>query len=113
VTGETVAAGYVGAYNVTVADNTTATVNIVADSAVYQYCSQNWLGSNKFPAIPTSIEDGQEWMTESQNFWSFVYGWTSVAVITLVVLTFLRQTVYKSIRAYYFSPYKVRDHFAI
>jgi hypothetical protein len=68
----------------------TATVTIAEDAQNYQFCNQDFrrYQGRSFPAIPKFQQD--EWMTDDQTTVSDIYGWFSVAILALVLLTLFR-----------------------
>ena len=58
----------------------------------YKYCNQNLIKpgrGNTFPFIAAQQPEGEEWMTEDQEFVTTIYGTSSVGVIIIIVAMFL------------------------
>jgi len=81
-----VSESYVGARNLTLHDGSQFPVEVTADQYEYRFCKQFLFRSSPptFPAIPTFLNDGYEWMTEPQEVYAAVLGWTSLVVLIFV-----------------------------
>ena len=66
-----------------------ANFNITNETDAYRYCNQDLrsYGEVSFPALPTLQREGFEWMTDNQERVTIVYGWTTVAVVAVVVIS--------------------------
>jgi len=84
---------YIGKYNITVLDGLQKTVNITSDSAVYRFCYQNYLHPNDIWSLYFPPKPDANWMTESQLYWTHVFGWTCIAIIALVAFNILRMSL--------------------
>ena len=65
---------------------------VTSKSTEYRYCLQDLMTpghGNTFPFIPNQQPPGEEWMTESQEDITVIYGWSSVGVTAVVVISFL------------------------
>eukprot|EP00980_Cylindrotheca_fusiformis_P003465 scaffold774_cov75-Cylindrotheca_fusiformis.AAC.2 len=87
-TEESVNATQIGNY--TIEDET---VMVDSTSDVYRFCNQDFILRPSGPNYPFIYREGEEgfgeWMSEEQRFLSRLFGWTSVAVLSLVVLKFI------------------------
>jgi hypothetical protein len=61
----------------------------------YQYCLQDFFRFAKddkaFPFVPSKQPEGKEWMTPEQEIVTSIFGWSSLAVITVMCLSFVRR----------------------
>eukprot|EP00592_Proboscia_alata_P017280 CAMPEP_0194400054 /NCGR_PEP_ID=MMETSP0174-20130528/126998_1 /TAXON_ID=216777 /ORGANISM="Proboscia alata, Strain PI-D3" /LENGTH=212 /DNA_ID=CAMNT_0039196523 /DNA_START=426 /DNA_END=1061 /DNA_ORIENTATION=+ len=74
---------------------------------VYQFCNQNlWSKPGAFPALPRYQTEGEEWMTNEQEVVTSLFGWTSIIIVVFVVLSFVYQFLFLSIRSLFWSSYK-------
>lgn len=93
-------------------------INLDENNTEWRYCNQDFilrstLRSVDFPFIYKEGEEGfGEWMTDEQKILSKLFGWTSVAVIALVVLKFLRG-IYMKIRRQFRADVEVRENVCI
>ena len=74
----------------TLGSNTTYTVTVDSENdSTFRYCFQDMLRSTgrSFPAIPEFQPEGGEWMTEDQERVTTLYGWTSVGVLAIVIVS--------------------------
>lgn len=65
--------------------------SISENSNSYRFCNQD-LRTNRwqsFPALPKLQRSGFEWMTENQERVTEIYGWTTVAIVSIVGLSLL------------------------
>jgi hypothetical protein len=83
---------YIGNYTVAARSDTGTNqvdhVEISAETTEYRYCLQDLIRSgngNSFPFIPEQQPKGDEWMTADQEVVTTIFGWSSVAVIVVVV----------------------------
>lgn len=99
----------VGTYNLKRADgrNVTSDVVIDTDTASFRYCLQDYMryGNLTFPALSRWQPEGGEWMSEDQETVVDVYGWTSLAVI-FVVLIFFASIVFSGVRSMFSTGHK-------
>lgn len=82
-------------------------VSLSNDDKTYQYCLQDMIYSNdglKFPPIP-SYQD-IVWMTNSQEEASKLLGWTSVGILALTGIVFLRKLYVQTIRKFFIDTYR-------
>lgn len=81
---------------------------ILENPLIYDYCLQDFFRHNKdvwvFPFIPQFQIVNEEWMSDSQERVTTLFGWTSVAVIGLVLLSFWYM-LYKNCRAWFHGVY--------
>lgn len=67
----------------------------------YRFCNMNMMSFHSgvtFPFVPTVSSDEvqpTEWMTEDQILSTTYYGWTAVAIISLIALVFLKRATKK------------------
>jgi hypothetical protein len=67
-------------------------VTIAADEPVYKRCQQDFFrmkGAFRFPFISEFQPEGQEWMTADQEIISDIFGWSAVAVLVVMLASFL------------------------
>lgn len=68
-------------------------LELVPGNPQYRVCSQNLiaLGNDRrtFPFIPERQPEGDEWMSPGQIDVTTVFGWTSVAIIAIVIIKFV------------------------
>ena len=68
-------------------------VTVSATDSPFKYCLQDFFrypkGEQSFPFVSKFQLDGEEWMTEDQELVTDVYGWASVGVLAIVVLSFI------------------------
>lgn len=84
-----VAAEYAGSYKLNGIDEV---VTVEDDSNVWQFCNQDFiLRGFDYPGV---AEYGA-WMTEEQRLLSKLFGWTSIVVITLVLLKIFLSIILK------------------
>ena len=84
-------------------------VTLTANTTIYKYCRQNFLHHESgfyFPFIYRNQPNGGEWMTPDQIRLSYIFGWTSVAVIGLILSKFIISTL-KWLRTLFVSEYQV------
>lgn len=87
---EAVSSAYVGTFSGKTGDGESIDFTVVEGDTTYKYCNQDMLRYKPwpaFPAVPSSQPEGGEWMARGQEF-SFIFGWTSVAIIVFVVLIY-------------------------
>ena len=92
-----------------VKDRPATTVEFASDDVDYRYCNQDLLSPREgrsFPFTPDKQPDGDEWMTDDQEIVTLVFGWSSVAITALVILTFVWGWV-GSVRSLFQSSYEV------
>ena len=81
---------------------------IIENPVQYEYCRQDFFRYQNdiwtFPFIPQFQIFGEEWMSDSQERVTTLFGWTSVAVIGLVLLSFWYM-LYKNCRAWFYGVY--------
>jgi len=97
-----------GSFNVTFINNTTEVpIQITTATEGYKYCDQELIRSGVFPPLPTQQRDtGGTWMDESQEKFSYMFGWTAVAVLTIVSAS-LAYLLYKAfVKPFFFKSYK-------
>jgi hypothetical protein len=77
------------AYNITVAN----------DAQPYKFCNQDMLRYRgaAFPPLPKFQPEGEEWMTDDQEFLAKLFGWGSIGVIAIVGVTFLQLFIRKRV----------------
>lgn len=95
---------YIGTHNISVANGSYAIVTLNADDQTYEFCKQDMLRYQPFPAlpIPSNQPADAKWMSSSQNF-TVVYAWTAVGVVFYVIMLFMRDA-WEKIRNYYLAP---------
>jgi hypothetical protein len=88
-------ASYVGEWTITPFNHSeTVDIMIPTDGEVnYKYCLQDFFRFPKadkaFPFIPEFQLEGQEWMTTDQELVTNIFGWSSVGVLVIIVLSFV------------------------
>ena len=65
------------------------------NSTIYTYCKQNLLNRESFviPLIPSF--QNNNWMTEDQEVIVSVFCWSSILIITMIFLFFLKTIIYR------------------
>ena len=84
----------------------------VVDGTSYKYCNQNLIKpgrGNTFPFIAAQQPEGEEWMTEAQEFVTTIYGSSSVGVILIIICMFMWGWV-ESCRTLFYGSYSVRNY---
>jgi hypothetical protein len=91
----------------TESSSTTSTVVSPFDST-YRYCLQDLYRTEgrNFPALSAFQPVGDEWMTSEQETVTNIYGWTSVAVLVIVILKFIWGWL-EDLQGFFRSTYKV------
>jgi hypothetical protein len=88
-----VASRYVGSWSVQPPEGNAVQVNVAATDPSFHYCLQDFYSfprdENSFPFISKWQPEGAEWMTDEQETVTDVYGWSSVGVLVVVLLSFL------------------------
>lgn len=73
-------------------DNRLVDVTITPETEVYKPCLQDFFRFPKkeqaFPFIPKFQREGEEWMNDTQEDVTNIFGWTAVGVIGFVLLRF-------------------------
>ena len=70
-------------------------VTVEAGDQRYKFCQQDFFrltpdeNQSKFPFLPENQPEGGEWMSDDQEILSNVHGWTFVAILCTVVLSFI------------------------
>ena len=103
---------YLGTWNVTTAEHQSIlNVTISENDMSYRFCLQDLLRTkgHGFPAVPKFQPKGDEWMTSDQEVVTTIYGWTSVGVMGLVLISFLWAIV-KSFRRIFKGTYKINQN---
>jgi hypothetical protein len=79
------------------------------DDASFRYCLQDFFRFSRddrsFPFVSKYQLEGQEWMTDDQETVTDVYGWSAVAVLGIVLLSFLWGW-YGSVRSLFRGTYE-------
>lgn len=83
------------------------TIVIAEDDPVYKFCAQDFILRENGPDFPFIYREGDgEWMDEEQQFLSYFFGWTAVAVISLIGARLL-MTLAGALRTLFASAYHV------
>jgi len=99
---------YAGTWIITTGDKVNGTIITVSpDDASYRFCPQDLfrVEGGGFPSVPKFQPEGNEWMTSDQEAATQIYGWTSVAVMGVVLMSFF-WAFFRSLRAIFKSTYK-------
>jgi hypothetical protein len=99
---------YFGTWKIITGDGMNKTsVTVSRDDASYRFCLQDLfrVEGRGFPTVPRFQPEGDEWMTSDQEAATQIYGWTSLAVMCVVLLSFFLIFV-RSLRAIFKSTYK-------
>lgn len=83
--------------------------NVCEEDGEYTYCAQNFWAARIFPPLPRFQPEGAEWMSESQETLTSVYGWTSVVILLVALVAFLQHIAFPRLRALFFSSYEVSN----
>jgi len=82
---------YSGSFNATNGDGQAVEVNIDPSASVYEYCNQDMLRYKPYPAFPAVPRYQKKvWMSPEQESVTRVYGWTSIIILGVVAVIFLR-----------------------
>jgi len=76
-----------------------------AETEEYRFCNQNFMAIGSGPSFPFVPANGDEWMTDDQITMTTIFGWTSIAILAVVVLKFCWGW-WSSIQALYESTYE-------
>jgi len=81
---------------------------ITTTDKAYKFCHQNLIDSGTFPPLPNlqSQEGRGYWMDRNQETFSKLFGWTAVAVLTIVLFSFVKWCYYISIYPLFFKKYQ-------
>lgn len=80
--------------------------NVCESNGEYVYCNQSFFAARVFPPLPRFQPEGMEWMSSSQATIVSLYGWTSLVVIVVAMLTFFRNVVYPFTKSIFVSTYE-------
>jgi len=83
---------HTGGYNITTLDDKSHAVKIKSDDHYFEFCGQKQLWHG-FPDLPRMQPEGLEWMTGSQEEFSRMFGWTSIAVLCVVSVIILHNSI--------------------
>jgi hypothetical protein len=92
-------------------DSSHSVVSFDAKDVDYSFCNQDLLspgGGRTFPFVAAMQPEGGEWMTGDQETVTTIFGWSAVAIIAIVILTFLWGWVEMS-KGLFYSSYEVRE----
>jgi len=92
-------------YDKNVQPISSTSVNITKTDKIYKYCNQNFFETGKFPALPQFQPPDSKWMTLEQEWATEIYGWTSVAILILLVGVFIWR-VFDGITTYFLGGYE-------
>lgn len=85
---------FIGDWNIQSLDGSKNMAVTVSDGdPAYRFCQQSlyWNGKGfDFPAIPYWQVEGDEWMTDEQEFVTNFFGWTSFFLVIIVCAWILR-----------------------
>ena len=103
-----------GSFDVKLLNDEMETIQLMTVKQGYKFCNQELLRSGAFPPLPTHQTDrGGTWMDEDQETFLRMFGWTSVAVLTVVLASFAHILLRSIIYPLFFSCYKVREEMAL
>jgi hypothetical protein len=102
-------AAYAGDHTLTILGTGKETgITITGDDAVYKICNQNLLWTGKFPPTRRFAQSEENmWMNEWQENYSFIYGWTMVAIIIVIAVKFLYHWISKAVKVLFLSGWVV------
>ena len=85
---------YLGMWTIPSSDGSTKSIKFIDNTLVrsYRYCNQNlldWTNKVVFPALPSFQPIEEKWMTNNQERIAYIWGWTSVVVVGIIVLKVL------------------------
>jgi hypothetical protein len=87
-THEQVPLDYVGTFHAKLLDNTTAvTITVDSSDTSYKFCNQDMMSYflEAFPPTPVKQPIGEEWMSDDQEMFANLFGWTCVGIVGAVV----------------------------
>jgi len=94
-----------GGYNITTSDNKSHEVEIESGDYYFEFCkNQNMWHS--FPLLPKLQSEGLKWMTNSQENFSRLYGWTSLVILCIVSAIIVYSSIGKYLYSLFFKTYK-------
>ena len=83
------------------------------NNPLYVSCNQDFLRNGIFPPLPRfqlKNSGGYEWMTESQEKITALYGWTALGMVVVGFLVFFKEVIYPFITSFFTNPYEVRSY---
>ena len=101
--------GVAGTYDdVMILNGTTTTITVNEDDAA-RFCSQHWRSYSgvAFPASPRWQENGLKWMTPDQETLVSLYGWSSLVVLVVFILTVFGGTMVRYCLSWLKGMYRV------
>lgn len=95
-----------GSFNVMYRNSTEVTIQVTNATQAYKFCDQELIRSGSFPPLPTLQSD--TWMDQSQEDFSSIFGWTSVAMLIIVLISLAYLLFMAFIYPLFFKAYKTR-----
>jgi hypothetical protein len=78
------------------------------EDTIFKYCLQDFFrfdrGEPRFPFVPGFQPEGDEWMTDDQEIVTNIYGWSSIGVAGIVLISFVWGW-YKGLRSLFRGAY--------
>jgi len=80
----------------------------VVDDQVVRHCKQNWKAFTGFgfPPVPGKQPEGAEWMNDSQETLTGIYGWTSLAFLVGFIVLFFGSGILKYFQSWFRGVYE-------
>lgn len=106
-----VSSEYVGNFDAVSGSGKSITVNISQGDVNYFYCNQDMMHFNPpaFPAIPSNQPNGGEWMSDDEQYFAVIFGWTSVFIVVFCFGIFLN-ALRRLLVPIFVRVYKVRGY---
>ena len=84
------------------------TVKVETNSSCFKFCDQNMMyGNVSFPPFPRYQPVGGEWMTDSQEDLSILFGWATIFVLFMVSITVFERLIRMWMLPLFFKMTKV------
>jgi len=98
---------YIGSFNVTLRNGDKETIHNATAVQGYKFCDQEIIRHFKFPPLPSSQKGtGGNWMDNDQETFLYIFGYTSIVVLVLVLGSLVKILFMSFIYPLFFKPYK-------
>jgi len=110
-TNEVLPKEYVGTHSAFVSSGKAIQMDVSEDDAAFHYCKQDLISLEswdfQFPVfLAENTEEQYPWMTTDQENAARLLGWTSVAILGIVCIEFLRKLYMETVHKFFCSTYK-------
>lgn len=78
---------------------------IYSNTPNYEYCLQDLFYRDAFPPLP-KFQGDTKWMSEGQTLVAKIYGWSSVAVVAIVLCFIINKGFFKPLTSILYNSYK-------